>query len=293
MQESSYLAPISLEEAIRALAGRGGAELRPLAGGTDLLIQMREASPGPWRVLDLKRIPETRELSQTADGLTIGAAITAAELREREGIRERWPGLVEAAELIGSEQIQGRATLVGNLCNASPAADTIPSLIALGARSRIVGPKGERTLAVESFVTGPGENALESGELVVKLWVPAPAPGSADAYLRLIPRSEMDIAMVGTAVSLTLDADGTCSAARVALAAVAPTPVAVPEAEAALVGGPIDSAALDRLARVAREAARPIDDKRATASYRRHVTGILVQRTARIAAERAAARRES
>ncbi|MFQ5699551.1 MAG: FAD binding domain-containing protein [Myxococcota bacterium] len=292
MQESSYLAALSVDEAIRVLDGRGGPETHLLAGGTDLLIQIRAAGPRPRCILDLKRIPETRQLIPGAAGLTIGAAVTAAELREREGVRERWPGLVEAAELIGSEQIQGRATLGGNLCNASPAADTIPPLIALGARCRIAGPRGERTLPVESFVTGPGENALEHGELLVEVQVPAPAPGGADAYLRLTPRSEMDIAMVGAAVSLTLDAAGACSAARVALGAVAPTAIAVPEAAAALVGGPVDSSALERLAEAARAAARPIDDMRATASYRRQVTGVLVQRAARIAAERAIARRE-
>jgi carbon-monoxide dehydrogenase medium subunit len=290
VDQTGYAAPRTVEEAVRLLSGENGKRARPLAGGTDLLVQLRSGRAEAQLLVDLKHIPETTELRLDPDGLRLGAAVSAAELRERPEVRERWPGLVEAAELIGSEQIQGRASLGGNLCNASPAADTVPPLIAAGAECLIAGPGGTRTLPVEDFTTGPGETVLAPGELLVQLRVPAPAPGSADAYLRFIPRTEMDIAVVGAGVSLTLGADGVCTAARVALGAVAPTAIRVPDAESALIGTNVDEAALARVAEAASAAARPIDDMRGTVAYRKQVSGVLARRAAAIAAERARAR---
>lgn len=213
--------------------------------------------------------------------------MSCAALSEREDIKAVYPGLVEAAYLIGSTQIQGRASVGGNLCNSSPAADTTPALIAVGARCVIEGPNGEREVAVEDFVTGVGENCLEKGELLKQLKVPQPAPGSADAYLRFIPRTEMDIAVAGAGVSVTLDKDGTCTAARVAIGAVAPTPLLVPEAAEALIGTKVDEDALQRAADAASAASNPITDRRGTVEYRRHVVGVLTKRAAKIAAQRA------
>jgi carbon-monoxide dehydrogenase medium subunit len=287
MQENGYAAPRSVEEAVRLLSGANGKRARVLAGGTDLLVQMRTGQQRPSLLVDVKRIPEMTAIRLDPDGLRLGAAVCAAELREHPEIREAWPGLVEAAALIGSEQIQGRATLGGNLCNGSPAADTVPALIAVGASGLVAGPRGTRTVAVEAFVTGPGETVLGPGELLVQLHVPARAAGSADAYLRFIPRTEMDIAVAGAGVSVTLDATGRCTAARVALGAVAPTAILVPDAAEALVGSEVDEAALARVSEAASAASRPIDDQRGTAAYRRHVAGVLARRAAAIAARRA------
>jgi carbon-monoxide dehydrogenase medium subunit len=198
-----------------------------------------------------------------------------------------WPGVVEAVELIGSTQIQGRATMVGNMCNASPAADSVPAMIAAGARVRIVGPGGERELPVEDMCIAPGRTALAKGEIVASVFLPARPPRTGDAYLRFIPRTEMDIAVVGAGVRLTLDEVGTCSAARVALGAVAPRPLLVAEAAEALVGTKVDGGALERLAAAASAACRPIDDKRGTTEYRTRVAGVLARRAAETALARA------
>jgi len=286
-----YAAPTSLEQAV-GLLREAGPEARILAGGTDLLAQMKSGPNGrvaPRLVVDVKRIPELLELRLEEDGLTVGAAVCGMALREAAGLRALWPGLLEAAELIGSEQIQGRASLGGNLCNASPAADTVPALLVDRAVCSVAGPSGERRIPVEEFCTGPGQTQLAPGELLVALFVPRPAPRSADAYLRLIPRSEMDIAVVGVAVQLTLAADGRCMDARIALGAVAPKALLVPEAARALVGTQLEDAALEAAAAAARAAARPQDDMRGTIAYRTHVVGVLTRRATRIAAQRAAA----
>lgn len=284
-----FAAPRDVAEAV-ALLESHGANARVLAGGTDLLVQMRSGQRRPAVLVDVKRIPELQELRFEGEECVIGAAHSAAALREHPGLRQRWPGVVEAAELIGSEQIQGRASLGGNLCNASPAADTVPALVAAAARCEIAGPGGRRFLAAEDFCLGPGENALAPGELLVALRLPPPAPRSADAYLRLIPRSEMDIAVAGAGVSLALDAQGRIAAARIALGAVAPRVLLLAELGQALVGAAPDEAALAQVAEAARAAVRPIDDKRGTAEYRRHVAGVLARRALAIAARRAAAR---
>jgi len=288
LEAREFAAPISVAQAV-GLLREAGPEARVLAGGTDLLAQMKSGRVAPRLVVDVKRIPELEELRLDAEGLTVGAAVCGMALREAPELRSLWPGLLEAAELIGSEQIQGRASLGGNLCNASPAADTVPALLAVRAQCIVASADGERRVPVAEFCTGPGETQLAAGELLVALFVPRPAPRSADAYLRLIPRSEMDIAVVGAAVQLTLSPEGRCSEARVALGAVAPTALLVPEAADALVGTALDEAALEAAASAARAAARPLDDMRGSVAYRTHVAGVLTKRAARIAAERAAA----
>jgi carbon-monoxide dehydrogenase medium subunit len=287
--QKSYEAPRSVEEADASLA-KHGAAARVLAGGTDLLVQMRSGAKQPAVLVDVKRIPELTAITLDAKGAMLGAAVCGDELSKHAELVALWPGLLEAAALIGSKQVQGRASIGGNLCNSSPAADTTPALIANEVRCLIAGPNGRREIAAEQFNTGPGKNVLADGELLVALFAPRPAPRTADAYLRLIPRTEMDIAVVGAGVRVTLDANGVCTAARVALGAVGPTALLVPAAGAALVGTKLEDAALAAAAAAATSAARPIDDKRGTIAYRKHVAGVLTRRAARIAAERAAAR---
>jgi carbon-monoxide dehydrogenase medium subunit len=266
---------------------------RVIAGGTDLLVQFRAGVRQPTAFVDVKRIPELIGISIDAGGLRLGAATSAAVIGEHGEMGRLWPGLVEAVRLIGSPQIQGRGTVGGNLCNASPAADTTCALIVNRAECVIAGPRGERVVPVESFCTGPGTTVMTDGELLVAIRVPRPAPHTADAYLRLIPRSEMDIAVAGAAVSVTLDQHRVCTAARVALGAVAPTAILAPEAAMALVGSRLDAAALGRAAAAASAAAQPINDKRGTVAYRRTVAGVLTRRAAAMAAARAGESRES
>jgi CO/xanthine dehydrogenase FAD-binding subunit len=280
-----YEAPRSVAEAVHLIEADPGAHI--FAGGTDLLVQFRAGLRQPTSFVDVKRIPELASIRIDEAGLWLGAAVPAAEICEHAEVKRLWPGLVESVNLIGSTQIQGRATVGGNLCNASPAADTTCALIANRAQCVLAGPRGERTVAVEDFCTAPGRTVLARGELLVALRLPRPGPRTSDAYLRLIPRTEMDIAIAGAGVSVALDANGTCTAARVAIAAVAPTALLVSEAGAALAGSRIDAAALDRAAKAASAAARPIDDKRGTADYRRAMAGVLTRRAAEIAARRA------
>ena len=282
-----YEAPTSLDAAVSLLAEAGGTS-RILAGGTDLLIQMRSEVITPDLVVDIKRIDEVRSIAAEDGGFRIGAAVTGAELGEHAALKAAWPGVVEAAELIGSTQVQGRATMGGNLCNASPAADSVPALIAANAVVDIVGPNGRRTAAVEEIPAGPGKTTLAPGEIVASFLLPARPPRSGDAYLRMIPRTEMDIAIVGVGVNLTLDDSGICTDARVALGAVAERVLLVPKAAAALIGTKVDDAALDNLAAAASAACRPIDDKRGTKEYRIRVAGVLARRAAEAALERAA-----
>src|SRR6185295_4084549 len=279
-----YEAPGSLDQAVALLAAEPG-EARVLAGGTDLLVQLRTDLIEPALLVDIKRIPEMRRIAEEGGGFRVGAAATAAELKEHPRLKAVWPGLVEAANLIGSTQVQGRATMGGNLCNGSPAADSVPALIAAGAIASIAGPNGRREVPVEDIMQGPRRLALAKGEIVASFLLPPRPARTADAYLRFIPRTEMDIAVVGCGVCLTLDASGTCTAARVALGAVAPRPLPVPEAARALVGTKLDVGALDRLDAAARAACQPIDDKRGTREYRTKVAGVLARRTAQIALE--------
>ncbi len=281
-----YEAPSSLDQAVALLTAEPG-DARVLAGGTDLLVQMRTDLIEPVLVVDIKGIVETRQIKEEGGGFRIGAAVTGAELKEHPRLKTVWPGVVEAANLIGSTQIQGRASMGGNLCNGSPAADSVPALIAAGAKASVVGPKGRRELAVEDVMLAPRKLALTKGEIVASFLLPAKPARTADAYLRFIPRTEMDIAVVGCGICLTLDAGGTCTAARVALGAVAPRPLLVADAAKALIGSKVDGAALQKLDAAARAACQPIDDKRGTKDYRIKVAGVLARRTAQIALERA------
>lgn len=284
MEEVRYESPTTIARASRLLAEPGA---RVLAGGTDLIVQMRTGRAAPRVFVDVKRIPELASIRLDAKSLWLGAAVPAALVVENTEINRLFPGLVEAVDLIGSTQIQGRASVGGNLCNSSPAADTVPALIAIGAVCLIAGPIGERRVPVESFNSAPGKNVLAAGELLVGFEIPRPPARTADAYLRFIPRTEMDIAVVGAGVSVTLDASGVCTHARVALGAVAPTAIQVPAAVTALVGSRGDDEALARAAAAASAAARPIDDKRGTVVYRRKVSGVLTKRAAAAAFERA------
>jgi CO/xanthine dehydrogenase FAD-binding subunit len=287
----AYVAPSSLDEALTVLAEHAnvGSRAQILAGGTDLLVQMRGVDRAPRTIVDIKKIAETNRLDLSGDDLFLGAAIPSAVLNENSELVGLLPGLLEAADLIGSTQIQGRATLGGNLCNASPAGDTIPAMIALGARCVIAGSGGTRELAVEDFVTGVGTNALQPNEFLLGLKIRRPAPRSGDAYLRFIPRTEMDIAVAGCGVSVTLGPDGTCTAARVGIGAVAPRALLVPGAAEALIGTRLDDAALAAAGAACSALSRPISDKRGTVEYRRKVVGVLCRRAAAIARERALA----
>jgi len=285
-----YAAPKTLEEAVALLAGANG-QARVLAGGTDLLIQMRSGRAEPELLVDIKAIPEMKALVEDAGSYRVGAAVTCMELIENEAFARSWPGIVDGVKLIGSIQVKGRATMGGNLCNASPAADSVPALIAAGAIACISGPLGRREAPVEDFVLGPGRTSLGSGELLASIRLPRRAPHSGDAYLRFTPRTEMDIAVVGAAVNLTLDDKGVCSHARVSLGAVAARALLVPEAAAALIGTRVDEAALARLAAAASAACRPITDKRGTKEFRIKVAGVMAGRAGKIALERA--RRQS
>jgi CO/xanthine dehydrogenase FAD-binding subunit len=280
-----FCAPGSLAEAVAMLAA--GENAAVLAGGTDLLVQMRARTRAPDCIVDLKRIPGMSGIVVDAHGALIGAATPGHEITASAELAATWPGLVEAVALIGSTQVQGRASIGGNLCNASPAADSVPALVANRASVLIQGPDGERRAAVESLLLGPGRTALASGEFVHAIVLPLPAPRSADAYLRFTPRSEMDIAVAGAGVALTLDGDGVCVAARIALGAVAPTVLLASDAAEALIGSRLDAPALQRCVDAARACARPISDRRGTADFRRHVCGVLVRRAVIAAAARA------
>ena len=281
-----FQTPESIEDAVSLLANASG-EARVLAGGTDLLVQLRAGMVAPALVIDLKHIEETRTIAAEDGGFRIGAAVAGAELNEHPEVKRAWPGVVESVDLIGSTQIQGRASMGGNLCNASPAADSVPAMIVARAVCRVAGPDGNREVAVEDICTGPGQTSLGKGELVVSIFLPARPPRSSDAYLRFIPRTEMDIAVVGAGVSLTLDEGGVCTEAYVALGAVAPVAMLVPDAAAAIVGSSLDEAAVDNMAAACSAACNPIDDKRGTIEYRTKVAGVLARRAAGIALERA------
>ena len=286
MTELRYVAPRTLDEAIGAFAAAGSAA-RIMAGGTDLLVQMRSGMVRPGLIVDIKKIDEMMKIEETAEGgFCIGAAVSGMELAEHPRFGRAWPGVLEAVNLIGSKQVQGRASAGGNLCNGSPAGDSVPAMIAAGAICTIQGPNGRRELPVEKVPAGPGRINLTPGEILVSFTLPPRSPGSSDAYLRMIPRTEMEIAVVGLGASLTLK-DGVCTAARIGLGAVAPTALLVEAAGAALVGFKLDEAALEKAAEACRAACRPIDDKRGTIAYRVKTAGVLVKRTVAIAAKRA------
>lgn len=288
MQAFDYVAPSSVQEAVAVLA-KHGASARVLAGGTDLIIQAREGRRDVAVMVDVKGIAEATALSLGGDGsLRVGAATSCSTIYHNAAVAKAFPALIDSASLIGGIQIQSRASLGGNLCNSGPAGDSIPTLIALGATCHIAGPGGERTVAVEDFCTGPGRNVLQNGEMLVALSFPAPAAHSGAAFERFIPRNEMDIAVVNACANVTLSADGqTFTAARIAIGAVAPTPLYVPAAGAALAGQPVSDATIAKACEAAQAAATPITDMRGSADQRKHLVGVLVRRTINKAVQRA------
>jgi|TARA_B110000305_G_C19459457_1_gene653203 carbon-monoxide dehydrogenase medium subunit len=280
-----YESPTTTKEAVTLLSKEKGKAF-VLAGGTDLLVRLHMDTIDPDLMIDIKRIPAMNEIKKTTTGFKIGAAVSGKQLGASKALVKAWPGVVEATKLIGSDQVQGRCTMVGNLCNASPAADSVPAMIAAGAKAVIVGKTRRRTVAVESIITGPGQTSLAKGEIVEAITLPKRPAKSGDAYLRFIPRTEMDIAVVGVAVSLTCKR-GVIDTARVSLGAVAPTPLLVKDAAAAIIGTKLDKEALENLAAACSAACNPIDDKRGTVEYRVRVAGVLAKRAANIAFERA------
>ncbi|MAD05820.1 MAG: oxidoreductase [Gammaproteobacteria bacterium] len=288
MTAFAYAAPTSVSEVLTLLDdhSRSGEPTQILAGGTDVMVQMRSVNREPRTIIDIKRLEETNRLEVGAEDIYIGSAIPSAQMQEHAELKALYPGLLEAADLIGSTQVQGRATVCGNLCNASPAGDSIPALIAAGAVCDIATANGSRELAVEDFVTGVGQNALATGEFLLGVKLRRPQASTKDAYLRFTPRTEMDIAVVGVGVSVSLD--GTkCVAARVAIGAVAKTALLVEEATEALIGTALDEASLQQAGEACQAAAQPISDKRGSAAYRRKVVGVLCRRALAVARDRA------
>ena len=281
-----YVAAKTADEAAGLLAKEPGLA-RVLAGGTDLLVQLKAGMVEPDLVVDIKKIPGMRDVKAENGGFRIGAAVSGAELGEHKGVVALWPGVVEGFELIGSTQVQGRATMVGNLCNGSPAGDAVPGLVAANATVGITGPNGNRECAVLDIPAGPGKTTLAKGEIITSIFLPARPKAAADAYLRFIPRTEMDIAVASAGISLELASDGTVSAARVALGAVAPKVLLVSDAGAAIVGSKLEEVALAALAKACEAACNPIDDKRGTIEFRTKTAGVLARRAALIAYQRA------
>jgi len=282
----NYHSPASFAEA-SALAANATGITRFLAGGTDVLVQLRSELVTPDTLIDIKKISGVRDINSNADGSwTLGVATTGAEMSEHPELGRDWPGVVEAMDLIGSTQVQGRATLTGNLCNGSPAADSVPAMVAAGVTVTVTGPNGDREVSVEDIPTGPGRTSLTKGELISAIHIPARGENGGDAYLRFIPRTEMDIAVVGVGVNLRLQGD-TITEARVSLGAVAPTVLLVEDCARAIIGSTLDDAALDALAAAASAACNPIDDKRGTIAFRTEVGGVLARRAAKIAYARA------
>ncbi|MGI9370554.1 MAG: FAD binding domain-containing protein [Ruegeria sp.] len=281
-----YHSPASFAEA-SALAASATGITRFLAGGTDVLVQLRSDLVTPDTLIDIKKINGVQDIAQNPDGSwTIGVAATGAEMSEHSTLGQDWPGIVEAMDLIGSTQVQGRATLAGNLCNGSPAADSVPAMVAAGVTVSVTGPDGARDVAVEDIPTGPGRTSLAKGELISAVNIPARGDNGGDAYLRFIPRTEMDIAVVGVGVNLRLDGDK-ITQARVSLGAVAPTVLLVEDCANAIIGSTLDDAALEALAIAASAACNPINDKRGTVEFRTDVAGVLAKRAAKIAYARA------
>lgn len=286
MSTLSYAAPTTVDDAVKLLSGASGLA-KVLSGGTDLLVQLRSGRVRPDLIVDTKKIPGIIGIREENGGFVVGAATPGAVVEEHAGMKAAWPGVVEALDLIGSTQVQGRCSLAGNLCNASPAADSVPAMFAAGAIAVVVGPNGRREVPVEQVPTGPGRTSLGKDEFILEFKFPVRPARSADAYLRFIPRTEMDIAVVGCGINVTVDEKGVCTAARVALGAVAPTVIMVPAAAEALIGHTLDEATLAKLDAAAQAAAKPISDKRGTVEYRIKIAGVLARRTAAIAFDRA------
>jgi aerobic carbon-monoxide dehydrogenase medium subunit len=279
--------PESLDDCLRLLAQRGP-ETKLLAGGTDLLPQMKNSVVMPKRVIDLSGVARVKILECDAKGLRIGAAVPARQVEQDPRVREGYAAVAESAALLGSVQVRNLATIGGNICNAAPSADMAPPLVALEARAVIAGPKGERRVPLSDFFTGVRKTVVGPDELLVEIFVPAPGPHSGGCYIRHTPRRELDIAVVGVASQVTI-ANGVCAKARISLAAVAPTPVRATAAEAALEGKPLTPELIERAADLAGQAAKPISDQRGSADFRRHLVRILTRRTLTTALARAGA----
>ncbi|MBM3934808.1 MAG: xanthine dehydrogenase family protein subunit M [SAR202 cluster bacterium] len=285
MKWIDYASPHTVKEAVTLLAEKGDAA-RAMAGGTDLIVEMRVGRRTPALVVDIKGIPELNEITYTTeDGLTLGAAVPCYKIYNNKAVIKNYPGLVDAASIIGGTQIQGRASIGGNLCNAAPSGDAIPALIALGAKAKIAGVNGTRIVNVEDFCLAPRQTVVKPGELLVSLSIPAPKANTGARYIRFIPRNEMDIAVVGVGVSVELNGS-TFKSARVSLASVAPKPLFVKEAGDALAGKPISEASIEKAAELAAAAAKPISDMRGTAEYRKHLCAVLTRRALNAAIER-------
>lgn len=286
MDDLRYEAPESPDAAISLLA-EAGSSARVFAGGTDVMVQIHAELIDPGVIVDIKKVPGIMDISESDGAYTFGAATPGMVLMAHEGFSSTWPGIIDGVALIGSIQVKGRASVGGNVCNGSPAADSTPTMIAANAVCNIVGPNGERTAPVEGIVTGPGKTSLVDGEFILSFSLPKRPAHSGDAYLRLTPRTEMDIAVVGAGVNITLDDDGTCTAARISLGAVAPTPLLVAEAADALIGTKVDDAALTKMGEACSAACNPISDKRGTKEYRIKTAAVIARRAVEIALERA------
>ena len=287
MRAIDYTAPTSLSEAVSIMAAHGD-RARPLAGGTDVLVQLRGGRREVDVLVDTKKIPELNGIRLDDNGLQLGAAVACTQIYDDQAVVAAYPGLIDAASLIGSIQIQGRASIGGNLCNAAPSGDSIPPVITLGGEAHINGPNGWRTVPTEDFCTGPGRSVLEPGELLVAIQIPAPAANSGTAYLRFIPRNEMDIAVAGVSSTVVLDASGqNIQSARIALASVGPTPILATVAGDSLAGKAVSDDAIAEAGRLASEAATPITDMRGTIRQRHHLVDVLTRRTLNIAIRRA------
>ncbi len=287
MRAIDYVAPTSLSEAVSVLSANGD-RARPLAGGTDIIVQLRGGRRELDVLVDAKTIPELNQIEMTDSGLRLGAAVPCYQIYQNQQVAAAYPGLIDAAGLIGSIQIQGRASIGGNLCNAAPSGDSIPPVITLGGEAHINGPNGWRAVAAEDFCTGPGRSVLEPGEILVGIQIPAPVANSGTAYLRFIPRNEMDIAVAGVSSSVVLDASGqTIQSARIALASVGPTPILATAAGDSLAGKAVSDDAIAEAGRLASEAASPITDMRGTIRQRHHLVDVLTRRTLNIAIRRA------
>ena len=286
MSALRYEAPTSIDAATSLLT-ENLKTIKVLAGGTDVIVQMHSERIEPELIVDIKNIPELKQIEKTVDGFKFGAAISGKDLMLNEGFNKVWPGIMDGVRLIGSLQIRGRASVGGNLCNASPAADSVPPMIAAAAIANIVGPAGNRNVPGETIIVKPGQTSRTKGEIVVSFQLPNRPPRSGDAYLRFTPRTEMDIAVVGVAINLTLDDNEICNSARVALGAVAPTPILDENAAETLIGTKLDEEALENLARAVQKSISPINDKRGTIEFREDVVGVLAKRVAEIAKTRA------
>lgn len=288
MQAIEYTAPKTINEAVEAMASKGP-HARALAGGTDILVQLRGGRRSADLIVDVKNVPEITQLTYSPQkGLTLGAATPCYRIYQDQEVASAYPGLIDAASLIGSIQIQGRASIGGNLCNSAPSADAIPPVITLGGVAIIAGPNGTREVPVSDFCTGPGQNVLQPGEILVAIQIPPPQPHSGASYLRFIPRNEMDIAVAGVGSQVVLDESGqNFVSARIALASVAPTPVFAREAGESLAGKPVSDEAIEEAAQKAMAAAKPISDMRGTVRQRVHLVGVLTRRTLDNAIKRA------